>query len=200
VVNLPHSPQYNNSLTPPTRQRRNSSITNQITALPSSSKASLHQVRENPVEHHSAPLRRLSDPAIRDPLAPLPSPEFEAKNPIKEPNWPDTTFTQSSPKSPHLHSEVQDQIEQWQCGNPLCERLNQKSVKRCKWCRWVLPRAIYTGDDGVRRDGEVLLRKWGGQDGTDGTDGVFEEQRPTGDAPGGGKWIPRSETEQRRDV
>jgi hypothetical protein len=93
---------------------------------------------------------------------------------------------------------VQDQIEKWVCGNTECARANEKDVKECESCGWVLPRAFKVWEDGVRRDSEVLMRKWG--DGQDAVDKMFEVERPTGDAPGGGKWIPRSETEQKREV
>jgi hypothetical protein len=91
---------------------------------------------------------------------------------------------------------VQDQIEKWICGNTECKMTNQKHVFRCEWCGWALPRAVYVGEDGVRRDGEAVMRTMG--DGQDGAEKMFEVERPTGDAPGGGKWIPKVEGKKKQ--
>jgi hypothetical protein len=163
--------------------RSRSSISEEIKALPSSSIASLERVRERSVQPHPPSIRRLPDPIIQDPLAPIPNPVTELKNPVKDPNWPDKAFTKPASEVPHLASQVNEQIEKWTCPNIECKTRNQKHVRKCEECGWKLPETYHVNKDGQRINVEGALRQLA--DGKDDTKVV-----PTGRARGGGVWIP----------
>jgi hypothetical protein len=166
--------------------RKRSSISDEINALPSSSKASLERVRKRSIEPHPPSIRRVPDYNIQDPVTSIPDPATELKNPVKDPNWPDAAFTKPVSGGPHLASQVEDQIEEWTCGNVECKMRNKKHSKRCAKCGWKLPVAYYIDQYGQAQDEEKVFRKLGGGE----EEADSEVKRPTGQAPGGGVWIP----------
>jgi hypothetical protein len=166
--------------------RKRSSISDEINALPSSSKASLERVRNRSIEPHPPSIRRVPDYKVQDPIASISDPVTELKNPVKDPNWPDAAFTKPVSGGPHLASQVEDHIEEWTCGNINCKMSNKKHSKKCEECRWKLPVAYYIDQYGQAQDEEKAFRQLaGGEDGAD-----SDVERPTGQAPGGGVWIP----------
>jgi hypothetical protein len=173
---------------PSNRPRTKSSISQQINAIPSSSKASLEVVRERSIERHPPEIRRIPDPNNKDPFTPLDNPDTELKNPVKDPNWPDEAFTKTAPEARHLASEVQDQIEKWTCVNVECRRSNEKHLKKCEGCGWELPVVYHKDKLGQKWNEEKVLRRFG--DGVDGANTMTREGKPTGPAPGGAMYIP----------
>lgn len=159
----------------------------------------LNQLREEPIENHSPPLRRLSGPNVQDPLAPLSSPKIHVQNPVQEPNWPDTAYTKPVPDDRILASEISDKLDMWICGDAECATQNKKDAKTCVQCGQGLPDGVYITtikltrkrEMEVRVPEELALRDMGG--GRAAVKQHFEdkEERPVGDAEGGGKWIPK---------
>ncbi|KAF1915477.1 hypothetical protein BDU57DRAFT_530451 [Ampelomyces quisqualis] len=177
-------------------QCRQSHLSLHTATLP---QASLQQIRESSIEQHSPPLRRRLDPGVQDPLAPVSSPTIRVRNPVQEPNWPDTAFTKAVPQDRHLASETWDKIEMWTCGNAECAVKNEKDAKKCASCGRDLPEGVFETVLDTRDRKKRVLEVPEGLALRDMADGRLalkqhiadQEDRPVGDAPGGGKWIPK---------
>ncbi|OAL02608.1 hypothetical protein IQ06DRAFT_345611 [Phaeosphaeriaceae sp. SRC1lsM3a] len=170
--------------------QRESAISAQLFALPSSSERPPPEiVKDYSTEPRQSPQIRRPEADIANLLKSSREHALEAKSPIKDPNWGDGSFMQTRSKERHLHSEFQNQIESWMCGNAKCEVKNTKEATRCVGCGWGMPNSLHKV---LMKDGmygliplEEALRELGRQE-------KFLEERPTsGTAMGGGKWMPK---------